>query len=390
MKKKLFITLSLILAVSMLAPMAFAKIVAPTDPYAAGYVDPYRPTVNIKVDGDHVTAESKDNGLELVTGQYVDESLLLEGFEKLVYEPLDQESFYYRVNVLTDEKGIYKYNLDGKLIGFYQTNKTNDGEDTIKALYDDNGKPVASWLDRTTEDSETYFEFDENGNLVDLVAWEIDEVGNNHVIERIWKKDGKWMRGSVNEDDEWEEAEVKGRIENALSKYNVYARAPHVYPHNTVCAAGLSLREENPQLTRKWYHVVPIDLTKDGETELPLVASNLFVIGKAIVSVHEGKVAVTYAYEKGRMREEGQLLNWFTSMDEITTDYLNAPEGKFEFGKEVDIATELNDAEVGYLFICNTISYSEAYRHNGDQLPSYNHGSAENTQAREALRELIK
>ena len=90
------------------------------------------------------------------------------------------------------------------------------------------------------------------------------------------------------------------------------------------------------------------------------------------------------------MREEGQLLNWFTSMDEITTDYLNAPEGKFEFGKEVDIATELNDAEVGYLFICNTISYSEAYRHNGDQLPSYNHGSAENTQAREALRELIK
>ena len=184
--------------------------------------------------------------------------------------------------------------------------------------------------------------------------------------------------------------EVKGQIEMVLNKYNVFVKAPRVFQHNTVCAAGLSLREEKPELTPKWYHVVPIDLTKDGETKLPLVASNLFVIGEAIVSVKEGKVNVTYAYENGRMMEEGQLLNWFTSMDEITTDYLNAPEGKFEFGKEVVIATELSGTEVGYLFICNTISYSEAYLHNGDQLPFYNHDSAENKQIREVLRGLIR
>jgi len=383
-EKRVVFLLSLILVLSILTPMAFAKITAPTDPYA-GYVDPYRPDIKIDVNGDQLTAQSKGNSLSL----YEDSVWILDDVDALTYEPLGQESFFYEVGVSVsgDKKGSYVYNLDGKLTALDQVKRTEDTRDIVSVVYDENGKPARSGFYHEKKNGGIEVAFDQNGDLTYLFSWNVDDDGNLLSSEEYWINNGTWLMADPDEDLP---VEVKGNIEKILSKYNAYVKAPHVYPHNTVCAAGLSLREENPQLTKKWYHVVPIDLTKDGETELPLVASNLFVIGKAIVSVHEGKVAVTYAYEKGRMREEGQLLNWFTSMDEITTDYLNAPEGKFEFGKEVDIATELNDAEVGYLLICNTISYSEAYRHNGDQLPSYNHGSAENTQAREALRELIK
>lgn len=161
------------------------------------------------------------------------------------------------------------------------------------------------------------------------------------------------------------------------------------YPNNTVCAIGIGLREEYPELTDKWYHVVPIDLTQDGETVLPLVATNLYFIGEATVTVEDGKVTVTYEYKNGRMVENQPVLNWFTSIDEITTEYLEAPEGKYEYGQAVDIEEDLDNAGLGYLFICNNISYYKAFYKHGGGLPIYRYTNESEAKAREPLFALM-
>lgn len=384
MKKKLLPVLSLVLALSLFAPAAFAKVTAPTDALANTFVEP-KPQVSIAVEGDKVTIDSKGNNMGL---HYYDfdseEGDSIYGSDSLAYEGLT-ENREYTISVYTDN-GTYDYGLDGKLQWLTQQKATQAGQDSIGISYE-NGKVTSSTYTMLEENADRTYCFDADGNLNMLYAGFTDENGV-YIFERYYLEDGKWMHQSTNENGEEEITEVKGSIDKALAKYDVRVRVPVIFPHNTVCAAGLSLREENPSLTKKWYHVVPIDLTKDGDTELPLVASNLFQIGKATVSVKDGKVTVSYAYQRGNMAEEKRLLNWFTSIDEITADYLNAPEGKFEFGKEVDIAKELNGAKVGYLFILNTITYSEAFTADGNTPPRYDHGSTQNQQAREAMRGL--
>ena len=54
--------------------------------------------------------------------------------------------------------------------------------------------------------------------------------------------------------------------------YNDFQLEPQeIYKNNTLGAVGLSLREMDKNLTDKWYHVVPVDLTKEGTFRYKLV-----------------------------------------------------------------------------------------------------------------------
>lgn len=134
------------------------------------------------------------------------------------------------------------------------------------------------------------------------------------------------------------------------------------YDHNTVGLVGLSLRDMG--ITDKWYNVVPVDLTQDGVQVLDLVGSNLFHIGKAAVIVQDGKVSVDYDLFFGEGYVKDECVQWFTSLDDITTDFLNNPTSDVAFGQELSIADDLGGAETAILFICNRVTYRQPY--NGD------------------------
>lgn len=134
------------------------------------------------------------------------------------------------------------------------------------------------------------------------------------------------------------------------------------YDHNTVGLVGLSLRDMG--ITDKWYNVVPVDLTQDGVQVLDLVGSNLFHIGKAAVIVQDGKVSVDYDLFFGHGYVKDECVQWFTSLDDITTDFLNNPTSDLAFGQELSIADDLGGAETAILFICNRVTYRQPY--NGD------------------------
>ena len=141
--------------------------------------------------------------------------------------------------------------------------------------------------------------------------------------------------------------------------YNDFQLEPQeIYKNNTLGAVGLSLREMDKNLTDKWYHVVPVDLTKEGTFRYKLVSGNLFYMGYCDVTIADGKVTVDYSIPEGvELHEDKQCLAWFTALDEITTAFLNNPVSNFRFGQPADIQKDLGGKDVALMFICNRISF---------------------------------
>ena len=141
------------------------------------------------------------------------------------------------------------------------------------------------------------------------------------------------------------------------------------YPNNTMGVAGISLRDKG--ITDKWYNVVPVDLTTNGIYEIPMIASNMFQIGTASVAVENGQATVTYATthaSPGRLVTGDECVAWFGSIDEITDEFCDAPTSEIAFGEAVDVSAF---GDVGYLFICNRVTYSQPVTNNGISLPQY-------------------
>ena len=129
------------------------------------------------------------------------------------------------------------------------------------------------------------------------------------------------------------------------------------YHNNTMGLVGLSLRDMYPKLTDKWYQVVPVDLTKEGEFRLTTAASNIWFLGSCIVTIKDGTVTTDYTLPSGCADPKSDCLMWFTDIGDITTEFLNNPVGAYEFGKPVSIQDDLGGSEIALLFICNRLSY---------------------------------
>lgn len=135
------------------------------------------------------------------------------------------------------------------------------------------------------------------------------------------------------------------------------------YSHNTQGLVGLPLRDLYPDLTDKWYNVVPVDLTVQGRQAYPLVASNLFHMGTAYVDILGDSVTVTYKTPGNKwtayLAVEDEALAWFTAPGDITTEFLENPAGEVAFGEPVSISESLNGQDVALLFICNHVTYRQ-------------------------------
>ena len=135
------------------------------------------------------------------------------------------------------------------------------------------------------------------------------------------------------------------------------------YPNNTICVAGLEFREVKPEVTSKWYNFAPIDLSEDGTQTFELVASNLFVIGKAIVTVSGDDVTVEWLLNKqgtedANFESESEFLTFFHSIDDVTAVEPSQYEGPtYEFGQTISIANDLDGDTNVLLYIRNTATY---------------------------------
>ena len=159
------------------------------------------------------------------------------------------------------------------------------------------------------------------------------------------------------------------------------------YPNNTMGVAGISLRDKG--ITNKWYNVCPVNLTVNGIYKIPLVASNMFVIGDAIVTVQDGNVTVDYETawaSPGNMTISGECVKWFATLEDVTGEFCQNPQSDIAFGDTISTA-ELGN--VGYLFICNRVTYCQPIADNGIFLPSYFHNNQNWKDYRAALEAMV-
>lgn len=159
------------------------------------------------------------------------------------------------------------------------------------------------------------------------------------------------------------------------------------YPNNTMGVAGISLRDKG--ITNKWYNVCPVDLTTNGIYKIPLVASNMFIIGDAIVTVENGNVTVDYETawaSPGNMTISSECVKWFASLEDVTDEFCQNPQSDIAFGDTVSAADLGN---TGYLFICNRVTYCQPIADNGIFLPSYFHNNQNWKDYRAALEAMV-
>ena len=137
------------------------------------------------------------------------------------------------------------------------------------------------------------------------------------------------------------------------------------FPNNTVSTMGLSFREVKPELTDKWYHVAPIDLSRDGEQVIPLVASNAFIVGRVYVNVKGDEVTVTYMARgqgsAGTFRVHSEFLTFFPDLASVTEVEPEKLGEGFKFGEPISIEKDLKGDTRVLLFVRNVVTYRDYY-----------------------------
>lgn len=258
-------------------------------------------------------------------------------------------------------------------------------------LVDGEGNPAGKMF--STQRMDMYF--DNEGKLTEYSYWNEDYSQNvNYTADNelryinyhtedgkhyfYWAADNAWSEDIYDEEnDSWNVVELEALPEgieiDVLPPLGEVKSKNVWYLDNTMGVVGLSLRDTFPGLTNKWYNVVPVDLTVDGTTVIPMVASNLFFISNAYVTVDGDNVTVTCddlpKFGNGWIIDE--CVAWFTSVDQITTEWLDAPASDLAFGQTISRANDLGDAEIALLFICNHVTYRQPYFDNGAELTRY-------------------
>lgn len=279
----------------------------------------------------------------------------------------DQNGNLVSTQTMIDNRYSVTYYTDGKYT-VYDTRSDSASE----ANYDADGKMVS--YSYYNLDMSKYVEYATDGTLLKALVDSKDGKTYIYDAEAGWSvsvqdtETGKWVETPIDASELPEDVNTED-----MEPLFIIAKKPKYtwYPNNTVGVAGISLRDTYPELTKKWYNVVPVDLTQDGRQTFTLVASNLFYIGNAYVDVKGDDITVGYALAKGHGYVKGECLQWFTSVDEITSDFLNNPEGKVAFGQTISRANDLKGQDVALLFICNTVTYRQPYTNSDVPLTRY-------------------
>lgn len=234
-----------------------------------------------------------------------------------------------------------------------------------------------SEIDETGPDGETYKAAYQSGALKTLTISKEDSAGK--VLTAVFNPKAKITKATYGKGDE--QLTYKGgrwtdRAGNPVSGpdldimetyYDYYPKFEYWYRNNTMGLIGLYLKELKPELTDKWYMVVPIDLREWGTYRYPCAASNLFHLGAVDVTISTKNVKVDYVLPNGLVYPQKNCMCWFTSLDEITPDFLETLDSPYHFGEPVSRKEQLKGHDIVLLFVCNHINYRIPLTHNGQQ-----------------------
>lgn len=232
-------------------------------------------------------------------------------------------------------------------------------------------------IEEKGEDGEKYNANYEDGELKTLAIERVDPTGKTFKAvfnpkakitkatygdgpDQLTYKGGKWTDREGNP--------VTGPDLDLMREYyNYYPKFENWYRNNTMGLIGLYLKELKPELTDKWYMIVPVDLRKWGTYRYPCAASNLFYLGAVDVTISTKNVKVDYVLPDGNIYPQKNCMCWFTSLDEITPEFLETLETPYHYGEPVSREEQLKGHDIVLLFICNHINYRIPLVHSGQK-----------------------
>ena len=325
------------------------------------------------------------------------------GTETTSHEYLASGKPLWKWDSATDTSESYIYDGDENLVSIsYRTHDVDDdGERIIYGkLYSAGGNLLESTILQDTEDGYRVERYDPSGNMVGyslsndiaddstrvdyysaagkLEHYDVLEVSRDtsRTITRNYTSDGAITGFNVSQKSASGETTVEYfDIGGNLLRTEVYNEfgdliaahdVPQVkfiwYPNNTLSTFGLSLRDLRPELTDKWYHVTPVDLSKQGTHVLELIASNVYIVGQVLVNVQGDQVVVTYdckGMNNDTLRMESEFFTFFPSLDDITSANPEDLGEGFKFGEPLSIEKDLDGNTTQLLFVRNVATYRD-------------------------------
>jgi len=232
-------------------------------------------------------------------------------------------------------------------------------------------------INETGPDGEVYKAYYQGGELKTLTISKTDASGT--MLSAIFNPKGKITRATYGDGDEqlsykggrWTDKAgnpATGPDMDYMSDYfDYYPKFENWYRNNTMGLIGLYLKELKPELTDKWYMIVPVDLREWGTYRYPCAASNLFYLGAVDVTISTKNVKVDYVLPDGNIYPQKNCMCWFTSLDEITPEFLETLETPYHYGEPVSREEQLKGHDIVLLFICNHINYRIPLVHSGQK-----------------------
>lgn len=130
--------------------------------------------------------------------------------------------------------------------------------------------------------------------------------------------------------------------------------------NNTASSLGLRFRDVKPELGKKWFMFSPVDLSADGEQSIPIVASNAYYLGNALVKVEGGNVTVTYTFPKG-VKVKSEFLTFFADLASVANvDPAALADQAYTFGEPISIQEALGGDTKVLLYTNFVIDYNDS------------------------------
>ena len=173
------------------------------------------------------------------------------------------------------------------------------------------------------------------------------------------EQDDKYRNETDSEREERLEAELKAeakadRIAKMLREAVGKIKDYHL---NSVCSFGPKFRDISRKLTEEWYMFTPIDLSEDGVQTFELISGNMYIIGEVTVTVKNGTFQVDYMYYGSGIDVNDEYFTIFPDFDSVTTEDLEKPKKRFDYGRAYDIDFRLDGDTDVLLFVCNTVTF---------------------------------
>ncbi len=149
----------------------------------------------------------------------------------------------------------------------------------------------------------------------------------------------------------------------------------------TLSSLGIRFRDAAPALTDKWHMFTPLDVSKDGETVIPLIAGGISQVGEVTVAVADGTVQIKFALYRGvELLDIGCTL--FHDLNRIDTVDMKQ-QNQYPFRQSIRIAEDLGGDTSVLLYVFGHVNYDF------EQQPIYRLNGQEYDAAAERLKQLM-